>query len=338
MQTIAQYGYLNDDELLQGVVDWMTLTSPMLNALNMRTMQGNSLKYNVSTVLPPVQWTTAGTQLSEGSGAFVQRTADIYTMIQNQYTDKGEIAKNATQNPETRDMELAAQAIAQAFEDVLIFGQTTTTSNSLQFKGLLRLLAEIESESTTDLDGATVPHEGNNSQVLVASATSAQLTMAPVTTLIDMNKPGKPDVLLMSRMTRRRLTALQQASGGGSGAGLIMANESSFGVRMETFDHIPLYISDWIPDNLTDGSGSVLDIAAHVRSTTRAAGDDNSVIFALQLGEQKVTGLQAAPLRHERHEFSPDYDAVTNRLVWQVGMAAFRQFSIAGLINFSVDS
>ena len=102
MLTIAQYEYLNRDILLSGVVDWMTKESPMLNALPMKPVQGNSIKYNVSTVLPPIQWTTAGTLLSEGSGTFVQRTADIYTMIQNQYTDKGEIAKNATQNPETR--------------------------------------------------------------------------------------------------------------------------------------------------------------------------------------------------------------------------------------------
>ncbi len=336
MQTIAQYEYLNRDILLEGIVDWLTKESPMLNALSMKSVQGNSVKYNVSTVLPPIQWTTAGTQLSEGSGTFVQRTADIYTMIQNQYTDKGEIAKNATQNPETRDMEQAAQALAQEFEDVLIFGQTSTTSKALEFKGLLKLLAEIESESTTDLDGATVPHEGNNSQVLVASATSTQLAMAMVDALIDMIKPGKPDVLLMSRMTRRYLNTLQRASGGSSGT--VLQGENSFGVRMETFDHIPLYISDYVPDNLTDGSSSILDIAAHVRSTTRTGGDDNSVIFALQLGEHKVTGLQAAPLRHERATFSPDFDAITNRLIWQVGMAAFRKFSIAGLINFSVDS
>ncbi len=336
MQTLSEYEYLNRDELLQGVVNWMEKESPMLRALSMKPMHGNSLKYNVSTVLPPVQWTTAGTQLSEGSGTFVQRTADIYTMIQNQYTDKGEIEKNITQNPETRDLEMAAQAIAQTFEDVLIFGQTSTTSKALEFKGLFKLLAEIESEATVDLDGATVPHEGNNDQVLLGSATSGQLTMAMIDALIDMIKPGKPDVLLMSRMTRRYLNTLQRASGGSSGT--VLQGENSFGVRMETFDHIPLYISDWIPDNLQDGASSILDIQNHIRSTTRAGGDDNSVIFALQLGENKVTGLQAANMRHERDTFSADFDAITNRLIWQVGLAAFRKFSIAGLVNFSVDS
>lgn len=336
MLTIAQYEYLNRDILLSGIVDWLVKESPMLNALPMKVMQGNSLKYNVSTVLPPIQRVTTGTQLSEGSGTFVQRTADIYTYVQNQYTDKGEIAKNLTQNPETRDMELASQGMAQAFEDDLIFGQTTSTANTLALKGLIKLICELESETTTDLDGHTTPHQGNNSQVLAASDTSAALAMSQLDALIDMIKPGKPTALLMSRMTRRGLNTLQRASGGTSGT--VLQGETSFGVRMETFDHIPLYISDYVPDNIINSSDTNgrIDIAAHSRSTARTDGYDNSIVIAFQLGEDKVTGLQAAPIRHERHEFTEDYDAVINRLVWQVGLAALRKFSIACLINFYV--
>jgi len=50
MLTIAQYEYLNRDVLLSGVVDWMVKESPMLNALPMKSVQGNSIKYNVSMV------------------------------------------------------------------------------------------------------------------------------------------------------------------------------------------------------------------------------------------------------------------------------------------------
>lgn len=336
MLTIAQYEYLNKDILLIGVVNWMVEESPMLNALPMKSMQGNSLKYNVSTVLPPIQRVTSGTQLSEGSGTFVQRTADIYTYIQNQYTDKGEIAKNAAQNPETRDIELAAQAMTQAFEDDLIFGQTSSTANPLALKGLIRLIAELESESTTDLDGHQTPHQGNNSQVLAASDTSTGLAMSQIDALNDMIKPGKPTALLMSRLTRRGLNTLQRAAGGSSGT--VLQGETSFGVRMETFDHIPLYISDYVPDNIIDSTytNGRIDIAAHNRSTARIDGVNNGIIIAFQLGEDKVTGLQAAPIRHERHPFSANYDAVTNRLIWQVGLAALRKFSIACLINFYV--
>ena len=149
-----------------------------------------------------------------------------------------------------------------------------------------------------------------------------------------MIKPGKPDVLLMSRRTRRGLNTLQRASGGSSGT--VLQGETTFGVRMETFDHIPIYISDWMPDNFPDATATVIDIAAYVKTTTRADGDNNGVIFALQLGEDKVTGLQAAPMRHERDTFSADFDAITNRVIWQVGMAAFRKYSIACLLNFYV--
>lgn len=341
MQTLAQYEYLNLDVLLSGVVDWLLKESPMLNALPMKTVLGNSLKYNVSTTLAPTQWVTAGTQLSEATGTFVQRTADIYTAIQNAYTDKGEIKKNAIQNPETRDMELASQAMAQEFEDVLVNGRTTTKSKALEPKGLMRLIAELESESTTDLDGAIFSGDvigSNNSQVIAQSVTSAALTMQAVDTMIDAVKPGKPDVLLLARTTRRKLNALQRASGGGSGAGVILDTESKFGIRMSVYDEIPLYISDWVPDNIADATATVVAISAINPDTARAAGVDNSIIFALQLAEDKFTGLHAAEMTHERETFIEGYNAIANRLVWYYGFALLRKYSAACLVNFDPTS
>jgi len=332
MQTLTEYEYLDRDIILRGVVDWMIKESPMLKALPMKSMQGNSLKYNVSTVLPGTAWVQSGDQLVETTGTYVQRSADIYTMIQTAYTDKGAIKLNGTQNPETIDTELAAQAMAQEFERALVLGQTSTASNSKEFKGLFRLLAELESESTTDLDGP------NNDQVLVASATSGAATMILMDELVDMVKPGKPDALVMSKKMRRKLTALQRASGGSTAAGLMLADENKFGIQMEAYNRIPMYIDEWMPDNIQDGSGSILTIASYDASVTRASGYDNTAIFAIQLGEDKVTGLHAGEMEHERETFVEDYNAIANRYVWYVGLAAFKKYSLAAMININPDS
>ena len=191
MQTLTQYEYLDRDMILKGVVDWLVKESPLIGALPMKPMQGNALKYNVSTALPTATWTTVGTQLSESTGTYEQRTTDVYTLIQTAYTDKGQIVLNATQNPEAIDAALAAQAMAHKFERTLIVGQTSTASSALEFKGLLRIIAELETSSTTDLDDA------NNDQVLKAANTTGALTMTLVDELIDMVKPGKPDMGLL---------------------------------------------------------------------------------------------------------------------------------------------
>lgn len=327
MQTLEQYEYLDRDMILKGVVDWLTKESPILKALPMMPVQGNSLKYNVSLTLPTASWLTVGDQIAESTGTYEQRTTDIYTLIQNAYTDKSKIALNATQNPEAIDAALAAQAMAHEFEDTFILGQTSTASSSKEFKGLLRMIAEFESSTTTDLDAS------NNTQVIAESTTTGALEMATMDTLIDAIKPGKPDLLLMSRRARRKLNYLSRASGNG----VLVVDQTNFGVKMAHYDGIPIYASDFVPDNVADATATAVTIASYDPSATRAAGVDNTFIFALQLGTDKVTGLHAGEMKHEREEFVEDYNAICNRYIWYVGAACFKKYSAAVLVNCNPD-
>jgi len=321
MQTLAQYEYLDRDMIMKGVVDWMVKESPLLGALPMKPIQGNSYKYNVSTALPTASWTTVGTQLSESTGTFEQRTTDVYTLIQTSYTDKSQIDLNATQNPEAVDAALAAQAMAHEFEKTLIIGQTSVDSSSLQFKGLLRIIAELETADTTDLDAI------NNDQVIAGTADSGALTMTKMDELIDQIKPGKPDMLLMSRQARRKLNTLSRTSGTGQ---LQLDDASKFGVRMTVYDGIPIYVSDWILNNYIEGSSSVQAITTYDFDAAAVDGtNNNTMIFAMQIGEDKVTGLHAGEMKHEREEFVEDYDAIANRYKWYVGLACFKKYSLA---------
>jgi len=323
MHTLTQYEYLDRDMILKGVVDWMIKESPLIGVLPMMDIKGNSLKYNVSTALPTASWTTVGTQLSETTGTFVQRSTDIFTLIQTAYTDKSKIKLNATQDPEAIDAALAAQAMAQTLERAFILGRTTADTNSLEFKGLLKIIAELETTTTTDLDAT------NNDQVVAMSATSNDLDMVTVDLLVDTVKPGKPDLLLMSRRTRRRLNILSRASGGG----IEMTESKLFGTHMSHYDGIPIYVSDWILDNCNIGSSSAWDIAAYDESVTRTTNYNCTYILALQLGEDKVTGLQAGEMVHERETFVEDYNAIANRYTMLVGLAGFKKYSMAALIN-----
>lgn len=323
MQTLAQYEYLDRDMILKGVVDWLVKESPLLGVLPQKPIQGNSLKYNVSLTLPTASWLTVGDQIAESTGTFEQRSTDIYTLIQNAYTDKSKIALNATQDPEAIDAALAAQAMAHEIEKTLIIGQTSVDSSSKQFKGLLRIVAELESATTTDLDAI------HNDQVIAGTDSTGALTMASMDELIDQIKPGKPDMLLMSRRMRRKLNILSRASGSG---GLYLADAKLFGIKMMHYDEIPIYVSDWILDNYPEGSSSVQAISTYDFDAAAVAGtNENSVIFALQLGEDKVTGLNAGEMKHEREEFVEDYNAICNRYIMYTGLACFKKYSLAVL-------
>lgn len=325
MQTLTQYEYLDRDMILKGVANWIVKESPLTGALPMKPIMGNSLKYNVSTALPTASWTTVGTQLSESTGTFVQRSTDVYTLIQTAYTDKSKIVLNATQDPEAIDAALAAQAMAHEFEKTLVIGRTSVDTNNLQFKGLLRILAEMESTTTTDLDGL------NNDQVIVNHATGDTVSQTKMDELIDQIKPGKPDCLLMSRKSRRKLNTLSRASGTG---GLTIHDADKFGIKMSFYDEIPIYVSDWMLNNYPDSSSSVLDITAYdFDSAYTAASLDSTIIIAMQFGEDKVAGLHAGEMKHERETFVEDYNAIANRYIWYCGLACFKKYSIACLIG-----
>ena len=325
MQTLTQYEYLDRDMILKGVVEWIVLESPLTGALPMKPIQGNSLKYNVELTLPSANWLTVGGQISESTGTFEQRSTDVYTMLVNSYTDKSKITLNMTQDPEAIDIALAAKAMAHEFEKTMIIGRTSVDSDTLQFKGLLRMLAELETSTTTDLDAI------DNDQVIAQNAIGAALTMEKMDELVDQIKPGKPDMLLMSRRARRKLSALSRASGS---SGLMLTDSALFGLKMMHYDEVPILVSDWLLDNYAVGSSSALDITAYdFDSTTRDGSTSNTVILALQVGEDKVTGLHAGEMTHEREEFVEDYNAIANRFVWYVGAACFKKYSLAALIN-----
>ena len=73
-----------------------------------------------------------------------------------------------TQEPvEAEVIALKAKAIANKWALNAIMGQTTSNSthnSTKNFKGLLRVIAEFESATTADLDGAVLGDTGNNTR------------------------------------------------------------------------------------------------------------------------------------------------------------------------------
>ena len=328
MLTKVQYDYLKQDLVLAGVWDTIVKESPIIQRLPMKPVNNDIVKYNIELTMPTVSWLQPGDTITENVGTVEQRTTNIYTLIGDADTDKSMVKMNPLQNPEATDIEAKSKAMAHAFELCFIMGQTTTATSAKEFKGLLRMLAEIESASTTDLDGV------NNSQVIAVNAASGAVTMAYIDQLIDQVKPGKPDMMLMSRRARRKLNALARAAG----SGILPIELKEFGMFMDSYNGIPLFVSDWMPDNIQDGASSILDIINFNQATARASGYDNTIIFALKISEDDVTGMQAGGMTHEREPFVESKNVIRNRFSWNVSAMCKKKFSLSALININPDS
>lgn len=156
-------------------------------------------------------------------------------------------------------------------------------------------------------------------QVIAASASGAILTLSMLDELIDAIRGGKPDLLMMSRRSRRKINALVRASGG-----MMDTDRDSWGNFVQFWDSIPIGVNDWILDTHVVSGGVETD----------TTGGDCSTIYALQFGEGALCGLTApGHLTVEPIGSLETKDATRNRIKWYVSLALFSTIKAAALIG-----
>jgi hypothetical protein len=207
------------------------------------------------------------------------------------------------QDLETAVIELKAKALKDKFEETFIYGDSVDTK---QFDGLRKL---IDTTTTTAGD-----------QLIAMGASGATLTLDKLDELIDAVKGGKPDVLLMSRRTRRKLNALVRSAN----SGLMVTDRDSFGNFIQLWDGIPIGVNDWILDTHT------LDASVETGTT----GGDCSTIYAVQFGEGALCGL-TSPGHLQVEPVGPleTKDASRTRIKWYCSLAFFSSVEAAALIG-----
>jgi hypothetical protein len=155
--------------------------------------------------------------------------------------------------------------------------------------------------------------------VIAAGTGGATLTLSMLDQLIDAVKGGKPDMLLMSRRSRRKINALVRASGG-----MMESNRDAWGNFVQYWDGVPICASDWILDTHVLSGGV----------ETGTTGGACSSIYALQMGEGAVCGLTAPGfVTVEPIGSLETKDASRNRIKWYVSLALFSAIKAAALIG-----
>jgi len=300
--TLAEAAKLSNDMLLQGVVETIVKESPVLQRLPFVEIVGNGLTYNQEKTLPSIDFYDVGDTWAESTPTFEQVTANLKIMGGDADVDNFlKATRSNIQDLEAAVVELKAKALKDKFEETFIYGDATT--NPKQFNGLRMLI-------DTEISG---------SQVIAAGATGATLTLSMLDELIDAVKGGKPDMLLMSRRSRRKINALVRASGS-----MMETDRDRWGNFVQYWDGIPIGVDDWILDTHVV-SGSV---------ETSTTGGDCSTIYAVQSGEGGLCGLTApGHLTVEPIGSLETKDATRNRIKWYVSLALFSSVKAAALIG-----
>ncbi len=186
-------------------------------------------------------------------------------------------------------MAAKAKAAAYAFSDAFYNGDSA--ANPKQFDGLEKLITDP-------------------SQSLSMGANGGQLTLEKMDELLDAVRPGRPDVIFVSKRTRRQLSSLRRSSGA-----VLETGVDQFGQHVVYYDGIPVETDDNIRDDRTVG-------------TSTGASTIYAVKFGFQNGLMGIDngGLQVEPLGSLETK-----DATRTRIKWYVSLVLFRQCAAAKL-------
>jgi len=300
--TLTEAEKLSNDVLLQGVIETIVKDSPVLQMLPFIRIQGNGLTYARESALPSIGFYDVGDTWAESTPSFAQATATLKIMGGDADVDNYLRSTRSNINDlEAAVIEQKAKALRHTFEEYFIYGNSATSSK--QFDGVRKLI-----------DTATA-----SAQLVAAGATGATLTLTMVDELIDAVKGGKPDLLLMSRRSRRKLQNLARAAGNN-----LQVGQGVIGEQVQLYNGIPVGVSDWVLDTHTV-AGSV---------ETAATGSTCSVIYALRFGEGALCGLSSPEmLQIERVGQLETKDATRHRIKWYVSLALFSSVTCAALIG-----
>ena len=300
--TLAEASKLSNDMLMQGVVETIVKESPVLQSLPFVEIVGNGLTYNQEKTLPTIDFYDVGDTWNESTPTFEQITAQLKIMGGDADVDNYlKTTRSNAQDLQAAVVELKAKALRQKFEDTFIYGDSAVSAK--QFDGLRKLI-------NTGSAGA---------QVIAVGVSGATLTLDKLDEVIDAVKGGKPDILLMSRRTRRKINALVRAAGG-----MMETNRDQWGNFVQLWNGIPLGVNDWIKDTHV--------VASSVETAT--TGGTSSAIYALQLGEGALCGLSSPGFIQVENVGSLETkDASRTRVKWYTALALFSAVKAAALIG-----
>ena len=287
--TLAEAAKLSNDVLITGVIETIVKDSPVLQRLPFIEIVGNGLTYNQEATAPSAGFFDVGDTWTESTPTFTQQTVSLKIMGGDADIDNFLLATRSNlQDVQTAIVQLKAKAVRQLFEQTFITGDVTV--NAKAFNGLDKLCDPAQSISM--------------------GVNGAALTLDKLDELVDAVKGGKPDLLLMSRRSRRSLNKLARTSGS-----FLEADRDEFGQMLQFYDGIPVGVSDYISDAQTVGTST-----------------DCSVIYAFQMGEGGFVGLTSpGGLGVERVGSLETKDATRTRIKWYSSLALFNAIKLARL-------
>ncbi len=292
--TLVQAARMTNDVIVQGVAETIIVEAPVLDRLPFNDLVGSALTWNEENALgaPTTYWYAVGDTWQEATFDTTQKNKTLTVLGGD--ADIDEFLAQTYRNPNdlvAETLAYKAKAVGLKFTDAFINGDSAVTVN--QFDGIKKYI-------------------GVTSQRQLAGATGAALTLSMLDQFLDLVKPGKPDVLLVSRRTRRNLKALWRTSGASYEV------IDAFGMKLPAYDGIPILLDD----NISEAEGA----------ETGLTGTGFTSMYAIQFGMKRgVVGLTNGGLMVQKVGPLETKNASRYRIKWYCSIAVTRPLGVARL-------
>ncbi len=253
----AKYG---SDKLASGVVETLIQESPLLEMLPFTAISGNALKVTVEDTLPSPSFRNVNETYTRSHGTDTERFFGCSILGGEVFIDNFIVRVQANEiSAKARQYAKFAKAMGRTFDKYFFDG----TGTAKDFKGINALI-----------------DEGLGQKVAI-SANGGALTLDKLDECSDaIRGQSTPDVLLMNRKNRRKITNLARNTGGYFS--LLDVGEDTLGRTVSTYNGTPIRI---IGDD-KDGS-AILDF-----DETQGTSNVTSSIYALSMGvDENVYGI-----------------------------------------------
>jgi hypothetical protein len=224
----------NGEDKKAGVLMTFAETSPLLAAMPIVSIAGNSYAYVRESVLPGIAFRAVNAGYTESAGATAQLSEPLKLIGGDLDVDKFLVQTNGAQIRSVHER-MKATALAQQIGIKLIKGDAT--NSTLEFNGL---------EARYGGTGTTVTTGGQ-----VLSMSGAALSMKKLDEMIDLVDTGiGQKVLIMTKaMARNILTFLRSSSTA------VTMSVNEFGQRVTSYYGMPILIADQNGDQAAIAAG-----------------------------------------------------------------------------------
>lgn len=301
--TLAESAKLTHDMLIAGIIETIVDINPIFEVLPFTEIEGNAISYNRENALGDVQFLGVGGTITAKAPATFTKVSSALTTIIGDAEVNGLIQATRSDYTDQTATQVASKAksVGRKYQDAMITGDGTGDT----FTGLLSLVPA--------------------GQKVNVGTNGANLSFEIIDQLIDLvkDKDGTVDYLLFPRRTIRAFLSLLRALGGAT-IGDVVTLPS--GRQVMGYRGIPIFPSDFIPVNQTQGTGT--------NTTTIFAGtfDDGSESH----GIAGITAVDTAGIRVSYIGESETKDESITRVKMYCGLANFSQLGLAaapGILN-----